>query len=115
MGANTSLMIPLSGGKLGTPTTLVADAHSLGLAMHGWTFHAENTFLPNEFDSSADPAALGDMRGQIQAFMALGMDGFFTDQPDLGVAAVVPEPGTWALMLGGIGLLGVAARRRRAA
>jgi len=114
VGANTNLMIPLVGGKLGTPTTLVADAHSLGLEVHGWTFRAENVFLPNEFDSSTNPAAFGDMKGQIQAFVALGMDGFFTDQPDLGVAAVVPEPGTWALLLGGLGLVGVAARRRNA-
>jgi glycerophosphoryl diester phosphodiesterase len=54
------------------------------------------------------------MKGQIQAFVALGMDGFFTDQPDLGVAAVVPEPATWALLIGGLGVLSVAARRRKA-
>lgn len=114
LGVNTSLVIPLVGGKLGTPTSLVADAHGLGLEVHGWTFRAENVFLPNEFDSSADPAAFGDLKRQIQAYLALGMDGFFTDQPDLGVAAVVPEPGTWALMLGGLGLLGAATRRRSA-
>jgi glycerophosphoryl diester phosphodiesterase len=114
LGVNTNLMIPLVGGKLGTPTTLVSDAHSVGLVVHGWTFRAENVFLPNEFDSSADPAAYGDMNGQIQAFVALGMDGFFTDQPDLGVAAVVPEPATWALLIGGLGVLSVAARRRKA-
>ena len=113
VGANTNLMIPLVGGKLGTPTSLVADAHSLGLEVHGWTFRAENIFLPNEFDSSSDPAAFGDMQGQIRAFVALGMDGFFTDHPDLGVSAV-PEPGTWALLLGGLGLVGAAARRRAA-
>ena len=111
VGANTSLMIPLVGGRLGTPTTLVADAHSLGLEVHGWTFRAENAFLPNEFDSRANPAAIGNMQGQVRAFVALGMDGFFTDHPDLGVSAV-PEPGTWALLLGGLGLVGAAARRR---
>jgi len=87
--------------------------------VHGWTFRAENVFLPNEFDSSADPAAFGDLAGQIKAFVDLGMDGFFTDQPDLGVAAVaalaVPEPQTYALMLGGLaGVLAVARRRKNA-
>jgi glycerophosphoryl diester phosphodiesterase len=120
VGANTNLMIPLVNGRLGTPTTLVADAHDLGLAVHGWTFRAENSFLPNEFDSSADPASFGNMAGQIQAFLRLGMDGFFTDQPDLGVAALaavtpVPEPETYALMLGGLGVVAWVARRRRPA
>ena len=120
VGANTNLMIPLVNGRLGTPTTLVADAHDLGLAVHGWTFRAENSFLPNEFDSSADPASFGNMAGQIQAFLRLGMDGFFTDQPDLGVAALaavtpVPEPETYALMLGGLGIVAWVARRRRPA
>jgi glycerophosphoryl diester phosphodiesterase len=88
LGVNTSLMIPLAGGQLGAPTTLVTDAHGLGLAVHGWTFRAENIFLPDEFDSSANPAEFGHMQGQVLAFIALGMDGFFTDHPDLGVAAV---------------------------
>ena len=115
LGVNTNLMIPLVGGVLGTPTTLVGDAHSLGMVVHGWTFRAENTFLPNEFDSSANPAEFGDLKGQIVAFTKLGMDGFFTDQPDLGVAAVasIPEPETYALMLAGLGLLGFAARRHK--
>ena len=113
VGANTSLMIPLIGGNLGTPTTLVADAHAKGLEVHGWTFRAENLFLPNNFDSSADPAALGNMAGQVNAFLALGMDGFFTDHPDIGVAAVVPEPATYALMLLGLAAVAGAAQRRR--
>ena len=113
VGANTNLMIPLVGGRLGTPTTLVADAHAKGLEIHGWTFRAENFFLPNEFDSNSDPAALGNMTGQVQAFLALGMDGFFTDHPDIGVAAVVPEPATYALMLLGLAAVAGAAQRRR--
>lgn len=31
-----------------------------------------------------------------------------------GVAAPIPEPGTWALMAAGAGMLGFIARRRRA-
>ncbi|MCV2352666.1 PEP-CTERM sorting domain-containing protein [Paucibacter sp. B2R-40] len=120
VGSNTNLMISLVGGKLGAPTQLIANAHQRGLAVHGWTFRAENVFLPNEFDSSADPAAYGDLTGQIKAFVDLGMDGLFTDQPDLGVAAVaalsaVPEPQTYALMLGGlVGVLSLARRQKRA-
>jgi glycerophosphoryl diester phosphodiesterase len=87
VGANTSLMIPLVAGRLGTPTTLVRDAHAAGLVVHGWTFRAENQFLPDDFDKGSDPAALGDLEGQIRAFLDLGMDGFFTDHAFLGVQA----------------------------
>jgi glycerophosphoryl diester phosphodiesterase len=87
IGVNTNLMIPLVGGVLGTPTTLVSDAHAAGLKVHGWTFRAENVFLPNEFDSSSNPAEFGNLAGQIKAFLTLGMDGFFTDQPFLGKQA----------------------------
>ena len=56
--------------------------------MHGWTFRRENTFLPVEYRVGSDPAATGDLEGEIQRFLDAGMDGFFTDNPDLGVAAV---------------------------
>jgi glycerophosphoryl diester phosphodiesterase len=115
IGANTNLLIPLVAGELGTPTSLIDDAHSLGMEVHAWTFRAENIFLPNEFDSSSNPADFGDMPAQVRAFLKLGLDGFFTDHPDLGVAAVasIPEPETWAMLLAGLGLIGAAARRRR--
>ncbi|WP_431260890.1 glycerophosphodiester phosphodiesterase [Roseateles chitinivorans] len=88
IGANTSLMIPLVAGRLGTPTTLVKDAHAAGLIVHGWTFRAENVFLPDDFDSSADPAAIGNLAGQIDAFLKLGMDGLFSDQSFLARKAI---------------------------
>jgi glycerophosphoryl diester phosphodiesterase len=88
IGVNKNLMIPLGAGAfLGMPTTLVADAHAAGLIVHGWTFRAENSFLPADYRSSSDPAALGDLAGEIQRFLTEGMDGFFTDQPDIGVRA----------------------------
>ena len=51
VGVNKNLIIPRTGagGALGAPTTLIADAHAAGLAVHGWTFRAENVFLPPEF------------------------------------------------------------------
>jgi glycerophosphoryl diester phosphodiesterase len=87
IGAHTSLLIPLVNGNLGTPTTLIKDAHAAGLIVHAWTFRAENNFLPNEFDSSANPGDWGNLGGQIKDFLKLGLDGFFTDQPFLGVQA----------------------------
>jgi glycerophosphoryl diester phosphodiesterase len=88
IGANTNLMIPLVAGRLGTPTTLVKDAHAAGLIVHGWTFRAENVFLPDDFDSSADPTAIGNLSGQIEAFLKLGMDGLFSDQSFLARKAI---------------------------
>ena len=66
---------------------MVTDAHAADLTVHGWTFRRENRFLPTEFRSGPDPEAHGDMVGEVRAFIAAGMDGFFTDNPDLGVMA----------------------------
>jgi glycerophosphoryl diester phosphodiesterase len=88
VGVNKNLLIPRTAdGALGTPTTLVQDAHAAGLLVHAWTFRAENTFLPTDFQAGADEGAYGDLAGEIKRFLALGLDGFFTDQANLGVQA----------------------------
>jgi glycerophosphoryl diester phosphodiesterase len=69
------------------PTSFVADAHAAGLLVHPYTFRRENSFLPLELRSSPDPAGIGDLDAELRQFIALGVDGFFTDNPDLGVAA----------------------------
>lgn len=70
---------------LATPTA-VAEAHAQGLAVHAWTFRAENEFLPDELKIGKSPAAHGDLRGEIARYLAAGIDGFFTDFPAIGVA-----------------------------
>ncbi|UOQ90430.1 esterase-like activity of phytase family protein [Agromyces endophyticus] len=88
VGLEKSVMIPrTAAGTLGAPTPVIADAHAAGLAVHGWTFRLENQFLPVEFRSSTDPNAPGDLAGEIAVFVGAGMDGIFSDQPD--VAATV--------------------------
>ncbi len=88
IGANKNLIIPRnSSGFLLAPTTLVRDAHEERLVVHGWTFRAENTFLPADFRIGSNPIAIGDLPGEVEAFLETGMDGFFTDQPDIGVEA----------------------------
>ena len=71
---------------VGTPTPLVADAHAVGLRLHPWTFRAENAFLPLPFRTGTDPATHGRVADEIAAYLKLGIDGFFTDFPAIGVA-----------------------------
>jgi glycerophosphoryl diester phosphodiesterase len=70
------------------PTTFVDDAHRAGLLVHPYTFRAENAFLPAELRSSPDPAQYGDFAAEVRQFLALGVDGLFTDNPDKAVAAL---------------------------
>jgi glycerophosphoryl diester phosphodiesterase len=62
-------------------TTLVHDAHAAGLAVHAWTFRAENEFLPAALRRGSVSSAHGDMPGEIAAFIAAGIDGLFCDHP----------------------------------
>lgn len=89
IGAAKDVLVPRTAdGTLGEPTPVVRDAHRVGLEVHAWTFRAENRFLPSEHRSSADPAEHGDLAGEIRVFLDAGLDGFFTDHPDVAVAAV---------------------------
>ncbi|MDK8184815.1 MULTISPECIES: glycerophosphodiester phosphodiesterase [Sphingomonas] len=67
------------------PTTLVADAHRARLRVHPWTYRAENYFVRPAFRRGADPKAHGDVAGEIRAALGQGIDGFFTDFPQIGV------------------------------
>ena len=93
VGVNKNLIIPRDAeGYLLEPTTLVDDAHDAGLIVHAWSFRGENAFLPTNLrvGDAADPAYLsrpGQWRGEYEAFFATGLDGVFSDQPDLAVAA----------------------------
>jgi glycerophosphoryl diester phosphodiesterase len=88
LGPEKNQVIPRTAdGSLGQPTALVADAHRAGMQVHPYTFRAENSFLPPVLRSSPDVAAYGDVLTEMQAYLDAGVDGFFTDQPDLGVLA----------------------------
>jgi glycerophosphoryl diester phosphodiesterase len=69
---------------LATPQT-VAASHESGMAVHVWTFRAENEFLPDDLKSGQDPAAHGDLKAEIERYLARGIDGFFVDFPKVGV------------------------------
>jgi glycerophosphoryl diester phosphodiesterase len=80
IGAQKDLVIPrTTGGGLGTPAPLVANAHQAGLAVHVWTFRAENHFLPSDLRMGSDPTARGNLASEIRTFVAAGVDGLFSD------------------------------------
>jgi glycerophosphoryl diester phosphodiesterase len=81
VGVEKSLVLPIDGaGRRGTPTSLVADAHRAGLALHVWTLRSDEAFLPKAY--------AGDAAAEWRAFAALGVDGIFGDFPDVGVKAL---------------------------
>ncbi len=84
-------IIPLDAdGRLGKPTSLVGDAHRAGLLVQPWTFRPENYFLPRDMQDTAGPAARNPAGSvaEIRAYLAAGIDGFFTDDPAIGRMAV---------------------------
>lgn len=88
IGPDKSLVLPLEAdGSLGAPTTLVRDAHKVGLTVTVYTLRRENQFMATDFRRGTDPNAYGDMAAEARAFLDAGVDGYFTDNPDVGVAA----------------------------
>lgn len=89
IGPSKDQIIPRNAdGSLGAPTSLVEDAHAAGLRVHPYTFRAENSFLPVDYRTGESPADYGRILDEMTTFLAAGIDGLFTDNPDLGVLAV---------------------------
>lgn len=63
----------------------IRQARLAGLGVHVWTFRAENEFLPDDLKSNDDPAAHGDLQGEIRRYLDRGITGFFVDFPAIGV------------------------------
>ncbi|WP_371530230.1 glycerophosphodiester phosphodiesterase [Streptomyces sp. NBC_01283] len=88
IGPTLDLIIPKKAdGSLGTPTTLVKDAHEADLILHPYTMRNENTFLPTNFRKGTDPNAYGDAFGAFKAYFETGIDGIFSDNCDTALLA----------------------------
>lgn len=89
IGPSRDRVIPRSVlGKLGEPTSLVADAHAAGLEVHPWTFRPENYFLASGYRKGINPRDRGDAVGEIRLYLETGIDGVFSDLPAAAVEAL---------------------------
>jgi glycerophosphoryl diester phosphodiesterase len=88
IGPHKSLVLPRGADdRLLPPTTLVRDAHAASLLVHVFTLRAENQFLPAELRRGPSLLAIGDVAAEAELFLKAGVDGFFIDQPGIGVKA----------------------------
>ncbi|SNT61388.1 glycerophosphoryl diester phosphodiesterase [Streptosporangium subroseum] len=95
IGVTTTWIVPAGpGGKLGSPTSLVQDAHRAGLLVHAATVRDENSELPAPY-RRGDPGdrayqrSKGDAAGWLERLYGLGVDGVFADDP--GIARVTRD------------------------
>lgn len=87
LGANKFLVLPRGAAE---PTAVVGDAHDAGLVVHVWTLRRENQFMDTRFKAGTDPNAPGDLAAEARAFLDAGVDGIFSDNPDI-VAGVMGQ------------------------
>jgi glycerophosphoryl diester phosphodiesterase len=68
---------------LGTPTTLIQDAHQAGLLVHLYTLRNESFFLASDYQNNPHT--------EFKQYIDLGVDGFFTDFPGTGRSVLVND------------------------
>ncbi len=79
VGVNTRLLLPANPDRtLRGPTAVVAEAHRLGLVVHAWTLRSEPVFLSPSYERP---------EREYEHLAALGVDGIFTDFPDVARSA----------------------------
>ncbi|HYU34001.1 MAG TPA: glycerophosphodiester phosphodiesterase [Thermoanaerobaculia bacterium] len=78
IGPDKRLIVPKGhDGRLLPPTSLVEDAHRAGLLVHPWTFRSDPQFLAPEYG--------GRPEREYEQFYELGVDGVFSDFPEVAV------------------------------
>jgi len=78
IGVHKMHLLPVVEGAYAEPSTVVEDAHAVGLEVHVYTFRDEASERPPE-----EPSATS----ELKRFFSLGVDAIFSDHPDTAVAA----------------------------
>lgn len=81
VGAEKRLVLPVdASGHVQSATSLIAEAHLAKLFVHIWTLRAESQFLPASYN--------GSLEAEVRQFVDLGVDGMFTDFPDVAAKVI---------------------------
>ncbi len=79
IGPYKRLILPVGEDKwLQSATSLINDAHAAGLMVHTWTFRNEDQYLAPDYN--------GNSEAEYEQFFKLGIDGVFSDFPDIAVS-----------------------------
>jgi glycerophosphoryl diester phosphodiesterase len=106
VGPETQIILPRDKDDRSLPPSdVVANAHAAGLKVHVWSVNPENLDLPVDL-RCGDPATpgfdnrLGDVQTEARRLFAVGIDGAFSDAPDMLVKVRAEGPKAWAAGLG---------------
>ncbi|MCX2860777.1 trypsin-like serine protease [Paucibacter sp. PLA-PC-4] len=102
LGVNEAL---IAGGDSGGGDFIWSGSEWLLSGVHSWGWEACSNFGLNCDASTSNSSSYGDLSGSTAVFSHLGW---------IASVTAVPEPQTYALFLAGLGLMGVATRRREA-
>ncbi|HEY9650527.1 MAG TPA: glycerophosphodiester phosphodiesterase [Coleofasciculaceae cyanobacterium] len=79
IGVYKRLILPVNKDNYIQPaTSLIKDAHAVGLKVHAWTFRNEHQYLALDYQ--------GNHQAEYEQFFQLGIDGVFSDFPNVAVA-----------------------------
>ena len=95
IGPDIRSIIPLDAQqRLGTPTSLVHDAHAAGLQVQPYTFRPENYFLAvnNRSSGAVTERNEAGALAELKAYLDAGIDAFFADDPGLARRALSERP-----------------------
>jgi len=101
IGPETQIILPRDADGRSLPTSgFVADAHAAGLKVHVWSVNPENLDLPADL-RCGDPAKpgydhlAGDVETEARRLFAAGVDGAFSDAPDILVKVRAEGRNAW--------------------